>query len=460
VNPAAPSIARAPHPIASFAAFASLCLFVATQAYTIPVLLIGPSWAVWPMPTDFATVALAASALFLPPSTDARLLRYRMGVGALFAFASASFVLLVVVPRLVAPPVSGQGSINFGAFHVLRLAEFWIAFAAALRVPLNPRRVAILRLIAFAVVAWLIFSVFVTYLEIMKPRDFAPWIPKSRYIAGAWSFYATTKEGVGTVGYNHAYTAIQISLMTGLALQLGPRTHGWGAIAVLLTSVVAVFMTGSRAGLAGHLVFVVGYLAVRPGWLIGGALAAALAFAVVAPKVQTDNTDHEMMDRQLGAADPLDSSNLSGRDHIWTERLAWLNDNPRAWAVGSGLGGTADTGGPAHMMPLQIVAELGLVGLALSLVALGRLMIDLWREHRRVPALFWCTVGLCVSSLTQETFYPEPAMGQFIGAFLVALAIVFRQRPAPRGSTARTLAGDPAAVQVGDVTRKLTGSGS
>lgn len=460
MNLAAPSIERAPHPLASLAGFVALCLFVATQAYTLPVLLVGPSWAVWPMPTDFATALLAAAALFLPPTRDARLLRYRKGVGALFAFCAASFVLLVIVPRLVAPPIGGMGSVNFGAFHVLRLAEFWVAFAAAQRVPLSPGRLVVLRWISFAVVAWLLFSVFVTYLEILQPRDFAPWIPKSRHISGAWSFYATTKEGVGTVGYNHAYTAIQISLMTGVALQLGPRSHGWRAIVVLLLSIVAVFMTGSRAGLAGHVVFVLGYLAVRPAWLIGGALTAALAFAIAAPKVQTDNTDREMMERQLGAVDPLDSKNLSGRDYIWKERIAWLNDNPRAWAVGAGLGGTADTGGPAHMMPLQIVAELGIVGLALSLVALGRLMIDLWREHRRVPALFWCIVGLCVTSLTQETFYPEPAMGQFLGLFLVSLAIVFRERPAPAGAPARSLARHRETIPVGDATRRLTGSGS
>ncbi|HEY0839719.1 MAG TPA: O-antigen ligase family protein [Vulgatibacter sp.] len=419
---------RAPHPVIGLAAFVSLCAFLATQAYTIPVLLVGPSWAVWPMPTDFATVALAATAFLLPRSRDERLRGYLRGVGALFAFASASFFLLVIVPTLVAPPAIGGGSVGFGTFHVLRLAEFWVAFAAAQRVPLSPGRLVTLRWVALAVLAWLIFSVVVTYLDVIAPHQFAPQIPKSLHFGGPWYYYATIREGVGTVGYNHAYTAMQVTMMTGLALQLGPRTHGWRPIAVLLASLVAVFMTGSRAGLAAHLLFAVGYLASRPAWLIGGGVAAALLVGVVAPSLQDSRSDREMMSRQLDLADPFEGNNLSGRNFIWKARLDWLNENPRAWAVGSGLGGTADTGGPAHMMPLQIVAELGLVGLALVCVAFGRLLLDLWAMRGRVPALFWCTIGLLASSLTQETFYPEPAMGQFLGLYLVALAITLRQR--------------------------------
>ena len=462
IHARSPSLRRAndrePHPAASLAGFIALCVFLATQAYTIPVLLVGPSWAVWPMPTDFATVLLVGTALFLPTPRDARLQRYRRGVGALFAFCAASFFLFVIVPMYAAPPIDGTGSMNFGAFHVVRLVEFWLAFAAAQRVPLTPQRLVILRWVALAVLAWLVASVFLTYLEVLQPHDFAPWIPKSKHISGAWSFYADTKEGVGTVGYNHAYTASQITLMTGLALQLGPRSHGWRSVVVLLASLVAVFMSGSRAGLAGHLLFVVGYLATRPGWLIGGAVAAFLAFSVIAPQVQTNSTDREMMNRQLGAADPLDRSNLSGRDHIWENRITWLNENPQAWAVGAGLGGTADTGGPAHMLPLQIIAELGIVGLFLCCLAFGRLAIDLWKEHDRVPALFWCTVGLLFSSSTQETFYPEPAMGQFLGFYLVALAIVFRAPMALRGATTHAVAADPPPAQDADVSRKLAGS--
>lgn len=438
---AVPRAVRAPHPLISFAGFVSLCAFLASQAYTIPVLLIGPSWAVWPMPTDFATAMLAATALLLPPSRDARLLGYLRGVGALFAFCSVSFFALVVVPRLVAPPALGGGSMQFGAFHVLRLIEFWVAFAAAQRIPLSPGRLVVLRWVALGVLSWLIVSVVVTYLDIIAPHQFAPQIPKSLHFGGPWYYYATIREGVGTVGYNHAYTAMQVTMMTGLALQLGPRTHGWRPIVVLIASLVAVFMTGSRAGLAAHMLFAVGYLATRPGWLIGGAIVAALTAGVIAPRLQATRADREMVSRQLDLADPFEGNNLSGRNFIWKDRFDWLNDNPRAWAVGAGLGGTADTGGPAHMMPLQIVAELGLVGLALVMVAFGRLLLDLWSMRRRVPALFWCTVGLLASSLTQETFYPEPAMGQFLGFYLVVLAITLRQRPeitaAPAEGSAR-----------------------
>lgn len=451
------SQAREPHPVASRAGFAALCVFLATQAYTIPVLLVGPSWAVWPMPTDFATAVLVGAALCLPPSRDARLQRYRRGVGALFAFCAASFFVFVIVPMYAAPPIGGTGSMNFGAFHVVRLVEFWLGFAAALRVPLSPKRLLILRWIAFAVVAWLVASVFLTYLEVLRPHDFAPWIPKSKNVSGAWSFYANTTEGVGTVGYNHAYTASQITLVTGLVLQLGARSHGWRSVALLLASLVAVFMSGSRAGLAGHLLFVVGYLATRPAWLIGGGAAAALAFAVIGPQVQTNRTDREMLSRQLGAADPLEKSNLSGRDHIWEDRIVWLNDNPRAWAVGAGLGGTADTGGSAHMLPLQIIAELGIVGLFLCCVAFGRLGADLVREYNRVPALFWCTAGLLLSSTTQETFYPQPAMGQFLGFYLVVLAIVFREPTVRRGVASQAVVATPPASDDGGP-RELVGS--
>lgn len=387
------------------------------------MLIVGPSWAVWPTPTDFASMLLVGAAFLLPAPPPGPLVGYRKALAALFTFCAVSYICMVIVPPLLQPPPFGGGSKAFGAFHVLRLVEFFFVFAAAQRVPLNAARLATLRWVAFAVLGWLVLSVVLTYLVIIPAGDFAPQLPDSLDLSGPWWFYVHSLEGVGTVGYNHAYTALQITLMTGLALQLAPKAEGWPSILLLLATLVAVFMSGSRAGLATHLLFACGYLVRSPAKLIAAGCAGAVLFLAVASSTATSRSTDQLLGRQTTLLNPFDSDNLSGRGHIWQDRIDWLNENPIYWAFGAGLGGTADSGGPAHMLPLQIVAELGLVGLAFVAILLTRFMADLLAERRRLHALFWCTVALLVSGMSQETFYPEPAFGHFLGLYLFAIAV-------------------------------------
>ena len=418
---------------ASSLAFGALCLYLLSQAYTIPILTIGPSWAVWPMPSDFATMATAATALLLPRTRDARMRRYRQAIGALFIFCGLSFTILVVFRHILHGESLATGSVTFGAFHGVRLFEFFLVFAAATKVPLGEKRLNVLKWITFAILGWQIFAVFVTYLGIIPAWDFAPQLPESKNISGAWEYYVNSKEeGLGTIGYNHAYTAAQLTLLCGMALQFAAgkrngKLQGWPAIAILLITLVAVFMTGSRAGLGTHLVFTLGYLVRSPVKMVASVIASLVLFGFIQSWVESYRSMDDMTERHATLTNPFEDDNLSGRDNIWKERVKWLNETPLYWVIGGGLGSTADTGGPAHMLPLQIIAELGVLGLFFASLLLGRLLVDQIAARRRLHAFFWVTVALLVSSITQETFYPEPALGHFMGLYLLAVAIFMRR---------------------------------
>jgi hypothetical protein len=88
----------------------------------------------------------------------------------------------------------------------------------------------------------------------------------------------------------------------------------------------------------------------------------------------------------------------------------------------------------AHNNMLHLWIESGLIGLLLTAGILIGLLTVFRRigrssiaKHRTLTALAFCTtISLIVSSLTQETFYAQPAMGSFFGLFL-AFAAVFIQ---------------------------------
>lgn len=422
--------------LASTLGFASACSYLLSQAYTIPILKIGPSWAVWPMPPDFATALLAASALLLPHRRDQRMRRYRRALALLFGFCSLSFLVLVVCKHLLFGLSLSTGSVTFGGFHIVRLVEFYLVFSACSRIQLNDRRLAILQWLTFAVLGWQLFAVVVTYLGIIPAWDFAPQLPQSKTISGAWEYYVNSKEeGLGTIGYNHAYVAAQLTLLSAMALQFAARgkgrLQGWPAIAILLATLVAVFMTGSRAGLGTHLAFTLGYLVRSPIKMLVGLAASLVVFSAVESWVENYRSMDEMAARHSTLTNPFEDDNLSGRDNIWSDRIEWLNENPLYWVIGGGVGSTADTGGPAHMLPLQIIAELGVIGLAFSAILLAKLLVHQLAARRRLHAFFWVTVALLISSATQETFYPEPALGHFMGLYLFAVAIFMRSTDEP-----------------------------
>jgi hypothetical protein len=324
---------------------------------------------------------------------------------------------------------------NVGAFQIVTMLKFLSIFWIAARIPLTPQRLAILRKLSIGVFLAVIVSIVLSYLNIVPVNMMAPQIPADAGVAGPWHKYAAPdyaeRRGWGSVGYNHAYTAVHVLLLLALCMHLGsPRTALLDSTLVLL-GVMGCFLSGSRAGLAAMLFFAAVYWFKKPvhgvaALLVSGLIAGAV-FAIYPGMLTALETElSQIVQRQSVLTDSPNRDDLVGRAEIWEARIAFLDEDPVRWIVGSGFGAVLDSGSAAHMLPLHIIVEMGIVSLALFILLFGLILTALYRHGGGQKVLFWATIALLFSSATQETFYPVPALGHFMGLYFYAMAVVFR----------------------------------
>jgi len=415
-------------------AFRALAFYLLSQAVMIPVVAIGPSWALWPRVADLATAALVAAAFMnrrylVPASSGSRSVeRALIWFVAVCAVSYCGYLLFVG---------HAAGTIN-GGYYMLRLVEFGLAYAIISRIPLTPERAGTLRRAAAASFWIVCIGVAVTYFNVLPLAWLTAHLPESEAVAGPWSQYAhisgRTGYGWGTISYNHAYGAAQILLLLCLWIHLGGDRRPVRFVVYCAVAVVACFLSGSRAGLASTCLFLIAYWSTTRslGFTIAAGCAAALvALAGMQAMGKLDATGLDSTtSRHEALLNPTEAGSLSGRRAIWADRIALLDAEPVRWFTGVGLGAARDTGSNAHMLYLQLVVELGAVGLFVFGVLFARILYWLRLYEGRNRALFWCTVALLIASLTQETFYPVPALGHFAGFYLCTVAIALRIRPA------------------------------
>ena len=418
--------------------FYAVCFYLASQAFTVPLAAIGPSWAVWPTLPD-----IAVGLVFL-----ARVGVGRGGARPSRANASAlrGFVLIVgasflsyVIQTILVPDALGNGadstSVVFGGFSIYRFVQFSVVWWGVAALPLDAKRLRFLGWLAFAVFAGVCAGTIATGLAWIQPAIFVLGLPHD-LSAGAWLYFMDViGEGVGTIGYNHAYVAAQIMLLLALLLHLARPgavcSLGLGAVAV-----VACGLTGSRMGLIAMLLFFPYVLAEAPVSRRATVTAfAVLAFALVLAAIpwkealsDPGSQEGTIYERQQTILHALQPEQLSGRDEIWKERLDFLNQKPVRWLVGGGMGVAASMGGDAHMQPLQILIEMGIVGLAIWGCWFAVVLRSLWKEERGSRAIAWVTVCFLISCISQETLYPVAALGHLLGLYVFALGIALGTR--------------------------------
>lgn len=414
--------------------FRALCLYLISQSFTIPIIPIGP-WAAWPCLSDFAIAYLGITFLFdkkhLQPTSlsSQRILNF---LPIIFLGCLASYL-----GYLLGSHTGAEKGANFGLFQIYRLLEFFLVFGITTRIPFDQKRITTLRTITTWVFLFVCLGIFLTFFAIVPLTLVGAHLPKSAGAAGPWSYYATPRvgEGWGTIGYNHAYVCAQVILLIGLYLHLTP-THLKRSLRsftglYLVIAVIASFLTGSRSGFGVMLLLALTQWIKKPSYIITllTTLVLGLPFAGLvqwALKSSSQSGDGFILDRQLTIFAAGDRNNLSGRDEIWHHRLDFLEAEPWRWISGSGFGSAVDSGNNAHMLALQITIETGLIGLGIFLFLFGLILLLLYRFESGSRDFLLTTIALLISSVSQETFYPVPALGHFLGFYLCCLAIALR----------------------------------
>ncbi len=419
------------------ALFLALAIYLLSQVFTIPVVPIGP-WALWPTLSDGAFLLIGLIWMLNPrvwltaPSIHWSMMLRLLQIVLL---GVCSYTALVVLAKnIYARQLWDGSSMALGGFGLARLLQFTLLFWMAAVVPMSAQRVQLLRLLTAAILVVVSAVCVATYLSWVNTSDLSSWLPSSLEVAGPWASYREgflTGEGVGAVGYNHGYTALQILLLLGLVLQLSGETPHMSDYPLVLVAVIAIFVSGSRVGLLASGVMILGWAAARPlkERLLAGLGAAAIVVATIGILGQPRATSvrGDLLDRQLSALAFYDPSNLAGRTTFWTGVIDHLNDQPLRWLVGMGFGAATETlGANAHMLALQVLLETGMIGLVFIGAVLVGLLRLLYSQMPHNRSFFWVTVALLITSFSQETLYPVPAFGHFGGFYLAALAISLR----------------------------------
>ncbi len=420
--------------------FLALCLYLLSQSFTIPILAIG-SWATWLTFPDLATSVLFLTFILsyrhkkLSAASSAN---KKIFVMLIFVLLCCITCYLIYFSNLIDPNANG---VRLGIYQIYRLVEFLCVFGVTAQIPLTPKRIDVLKQITNFVLIFVCLSIILTFFAIVPLGALTAHLPQGKDIAGAWSEYARLGKiggrGWGTISYNHGCVAAHVTMIAALRIYLGLGKQVIIDFLLLFLSLIACFITESRTGFLGILLFVIVYMLTKPRNTVIAIGLAALLFGIIAltslgnlDSVNLVSVQGSVLDRQTTLLDAGNAENLSGRDNIWEEKVQFLNQEPWRWIVGTGFGSAWDNGvdgGSAHLLFLHIILENGILGLLIFAILFYKMLYLLYQNELYIKPIFWATVIFLITSFTQEIFYPIPAMGSFIGFYLCSVAIALRK---------------------------------
>lgn len=408
-------------------AFIALCCYLVTQVIYVPVLPFGPSWAVWPAPSDFAVILLAVSI----PFGYLRVRKVSKPAGRLFrllfiVLLGMAFSYLITSLQSAISIGGDQKQSDIGLFQIFQFAKFVLVFWVAAGIPLSDSRLRILANLVDAVFLLVFLGIIGTYTSVLETYMFVGHLPPDPGISGPWASLFRDQPDVGTMGYNHAYVALQLIMLSSLSMSLRPLRGSVVSAIYLMLAGVGTFLSGSRAGMVALLLLLTAFFVRKPVMAFTIAIFGAILFLAGPSLMDNPNLGIETTaQRYTALRNPLQFDSLSGRPQIWGNAYNLLAENPVRWVIGAGPGIAALIGSNAHMLYLHILVEAGLIGLAVFFYIMHKIITYLARHEEGTKPILVATFAFLVSSLTQETFYPIPAFGHFLGLYLCALGIVF-----------------------------------
>jgi hypothetical protein len=175
-------------PRASWWPFAGLCAYLASQAFTVPVLAVGPSWTVWPTLCDLASCFLVgatfislAGTSYLAASRKQKILLSVL-ILILGEYGLSFLVHYVWTDSL---PVGRPDPLRAVQYQLYRLAQFSLIYWASINVPLTTKRINVLRRILLCVLIVVCLGLILEFIGIVEPAVYVSHLPKNPNIAGA-----------------------------------------------------------------------------------------------------------------------------------------------------------------------------------------------------------------------------------------------------------------------------------
>lgn len=412
-------------------------LLLATYYYTIPVLKTPLGYSTYPTLDDLVTV------LFVTASFSALASRIRSVESRVFPLLWVA-ALLLVPSVLVSYLTNPDGRLlRYAILLSAHYVKMFLVFAAATVLVMDETRFR--RLLK---VVWLgsIFVGVYALLQYVGILSFRSWAVEFA-ASGPWSFGLEDEatQALGPLSVNHAvignYMVVAVMISFAIVRTARPLMKLAALLSIPFFVTIAV-LSRSRAGLAGVMAGLVVYLIlskVRPAAIVALVCGCAAAYVII----QASPELHERF--ILTERGKTIGEYSSGRLEGWAQILSYIVKKPYALASGIGLGAMSFLYRrgelmlmAAHNNYLHWLVECGVLGLALPLLVLGRLLkifhslLQCERFHREVGIAF-CSlvVALLWVATTQENLTPSPSMGRFSAYFSFlfgATVALFRTR--------------------------------
>jgi len=266
-----------------------------------------------------------------------------------------------------------------------------------------------------------------------------------QFATGTGSINNGAMRASGTLAHeNSAAMLFALANLATFALVLDSKRHRWLHLGLLGVFLGAQVSTGSIGGLVAALVMVIAYLSSAAVRRADRTILSIIGVGLAVYAAVTSQVGAQRLAEYTGGSS--EETSFAWRVQAWGEVLAFWRANP-VW--GNGIGSTAAPtvlgGAIPHNEYVRLLAELGLVGLGLTLVAGILLARSLVRAGRTSPypaagALALATLtGMAVNALAANTML-------YSVSFYVSLFVM--------GSCWRLVQGEQASEDPGEITHR------
>jgi hypothetical protein len=400
----------------------AVIVYLLSHSFGIPLLAIGPSWAVWPRLDDFATIFLFLVYLSTRNNT------YPMDRNERTISAIVIIGLVMTIPSIllgtVLHPDLSKG-FTFGIFQTYRIGEYLLVWLCIRGMIFSPKQFDKISYAAFFIGLFVVVICIGNITGAIPPAKLTSHLP-SGWVAGHFTYLMSRSGPSAAMGpYAGSLTSRMILLTMVLLGSRKPSVVFRIPLIVLIAG--AICFGAARAGIIGW-AFAVAIFSCKSFKQLAAVMFMILLFFIAA-SLFSSSVDVDVMQKAksdivsiVGAENREEQ--LSGRPEQWAAIGRYLLSHPQAIIMGVGWGFTANVfQGNAHCMYLHILCEAGIFGLAAYLFLLTKVYRLLQGKDRLLSAVRAAFLAYLLTSFTGEVFYPTSATGSFLGFIAAFFAI-------------------------------------
>ncbi len=399
----------------------AVIVYILSQGFTIPILPIGPSWAVWPRLDDFSTlflflVYLGTRRNTCPMNRLEHTIFALIIVGAILSLPSTAIGALRY-PEIIKGP-------SFGVFQTYRIIEYTMVWFCIRGMTFSSKQ--------FDKISYTVFFV-VVFVVIIGIGNATGAIPSARLLRhlpydGPWGVLKQAATGAhkprGPYGWNSGYMVDMLVLFTAL-LFVSRKPSAMFRIPLVVAVAVVVFLTGSRAATVAWCVCLAILSTKSAKQLIMMLVVISLFF--ICFYMVVDFFEYEIVERATQRAGTLihreafEDKTLAGRTLQWVALLRYMVSDPSVPVLGVGWGFgqivlEPETGiSGAHSMYLSPLLEVGVFGAIMFYILLFQMYRLVRGKDPLLAAIRAAYLAFLVAGITGSIFFPAVSAGSFLG---------------------------------------------